>query len=177
MRPKQPVKITPVTLTDAPEIYRLVSTNMTSLSPWLPWAKRMSDIATERHFLKYAIQKQAQGQLFMFTIRVNGEVAGAIDLHNIDSDDRHAEIGYWLGDQFRGQGVMAESLKQIELIAKGLQIHVLLILADVGNNQSQRVAIRSGYLRSGLISEYLYDGKEWHDCVFYSKVLSPTVSD
>lgn len=172
MQSKPDVTLAPVKVTDSPELYQLVVDSMASLSTWLPWAKRMKNVATERRFLAYAVNKQDQSELYMYTIRVNGEVAGAIDLHNLDWDNHHAEIGYWLGDRFRGQGTMARSVKQLEQIARELSFHLLLILVDIENQASQRVAIRSCYQQDSVINDYLFDGENWHDCVFYSKIMN-----
>lgn len=51
---------------------------------------------------------------FRRAIDINGEACGAIGLHpRQDLWRRNMEIGFWLGREHRGKGIMAEAIKQV----------------------------------------------------------------
>lgn len=52
----------------------------------------------------------AEGREAHFGIWVDGQIAGVTGAHTIHRLNRHAEIGYWLGQDFEGKGMMTASV-------------------------------------------------------------------
>jgi RimJ/RimL family protein N-acetyltransferase len=86
----------------------------------------------------------------------DGPVLGMVGLA-LD-DDGSAEIGYWLGTEARGSGLMTEAVRLVAdhaLDPDGLGLQRLIWHASVGNWASRRVAWRLGFAVEGTIRAHL----------------------
>lgn len=163
------ISLKPTEVADAEPLFDLVDANRKYLKPWMPWVDATATIADERHFIESMLTKQAQGQVFIATIIVDGEVAGMIDVHNITDVNHHGEIGYWLGDAYVGKGVMTKALERVEEIAfTELDLHKLSLGADVANQHSRAVAERRQYHLDATLPENLLLNGQYHDEAIYS---------
>ena len=82
-----------------------------------------------------------------FAIVVNGEAAGAIGLLlKEDVFRRSAEIGYWLGEEFWGRGIVTEAVRAVTDYAFN-NFDLCRVYAGVfeWNPASMRVLERAGY--------------------------------
>jgi ribosomal-protein-serine acetyltransferase len=93
----------------AAALFCVIEQNCESLAEWLPWANKMQSIADEKQHLEETMKQFAAGKYLGLTIVINGKPAGMIDLHNFRPGG--GEIGYWLGEQYRGHGVMTRSVQ------------------------------------------------------------------
>lgn len=166
------VKLVPARPEMAADVYAVVDGSRDSISRWLPWAASTLSVADERAFLASMAAAALERRTFMFIIDVDGTKAGAIDLHNIDFTNHHAEIGYFLGEPWRGRGVMATALDHIEQYAFGeLALNKLTILAATGNTGSRHVAERANYQLEGIQREEILDlHSDYLDAARYSKL-------
>lgn len=103
-------------------------------------------------------------------ITVNDRVVGAIGLVlQTDVYRVNAEIGYWLGEAYWGQGIATEAVRQMTAYAFDRFPHLHRLYAGVFafNGSSRRVLEKAGYeleaihresvLKNGLLEdEYLY---------------------
>ncbi|MGO2658351.1 GNAT family N-acetyltransferase [Mycetocola reblochoni] len=92
------------------------------------------------------------GDSLTWGIRRSGELVGVIDLHDVA--DRGAEIGYWLGRQWRGEGLLREAARAVIDFAfsappHGLALERLAWRAGLGNVDSARVAQALGFRFEG----------------------------
>src|SRR6185437_728278 len=79
----------------------------------------------------------------------DGWLVGAIAM---DPPVRHggAEIGYWVRSDAWGNGYATEAVRTLARFAFEHGVHRVLILADVGNVASARVALRAGFSYEGI---------------------------
>ena len=85
-----------------------------------------------------------------------------------------AEIGYWLGETFWGQGIATEALNAVSEWAFR-ELHLVRLCAHVfaRNGASARVLEKAGYAFEGrLLAHYSRDG-EFIDGLLYAKVRLP----
>ena len=62
-------------------------------------------------FIKYA---SSANPLHIFAIEVGGEAVGGIGIHpQSDIMCKNAELGYWLGEKYWGQGIITNAVKQM----------------------------------------------------------------
>ncbi len=94
----------------------------------------------------------------MFAIAVAGRVAGAIGIHpQTDILSKNAEIGYWLGETYWGQGLATEAVKQ--MIVYGFRnFDILRIYGRVfGNNPaSARVLEKCGFEKEAHFHQTIF---------------------
>ncbi|MFT8390628.1 MAG: GNAT family protein [Sporolactobacillus sp.] len=160
-------------LADAETLFYLIDHDREELGKWMPWTQTTCSAQDERHFIHYALDRQAHDQLWIVTIVVNNKPAGMIDIHEIDHFNKHGKIGYWLGQAFQGKGVMTRSLQAVEYIAFSiLELHRLEVIADVANQRSRAVAERLSYINEGTMSAYLFVNGRFHDTILYAKIRS-----
>ena len=74
------------------------------------------------------------------------KMVGCIRFEKIDFKDLSAEIGYFLNQQFWGQGLMTECLKTLSFLSfQEFGLKELHVITHAENLASQRVAQKSGF--------------------------------
>jgi ribosomal-protein-alanine N-acetyltransferase len=97
----------------------------------------------------------------------DARLLGGIGLR--DAGEGRAQVGYWVAAAERGRGVATRALRLVcrwaldELGVKRLQL-----LTDPANLSSQRVAVRVGFRREGILRSYLDLGDRRRDGVMFS---------
>lgn len=85
-----------------------------------------------------------------FLIFVDGKVAGAIGLSEIDWTDKKAHIGYWLGEEFWHRGYATEALGSVvDFARKELKLVRLYAKVLDYNTPSLRVLMKNGFIVEG----------------------------
>jgi RimJ/RimL family protein N-acetyltransferase len=106
---------------------------------------------------------------FAVVDRVSGELLGSIGVRYLDGGI--GEVGYWVKREARGRGIATRALGLVArwaLVDKGLGRFQLR--ADVGNETSQRVAEKAGFVREGVLRSSLGLKGERRDAIMYSLV-------
>jgi len=156
---------------DATALYALIDQDRANLAHWLPWVATTTSVADERIFLRYCQGRMADKQLWLAVIWVNQQPAGMIDLHELK--DGRADVGYWLGRDFRGQGIISRSLAMAENIGfTHLKCHKLELLAATDNLASRNVAERNHYHQDGILRQHIPIQDGYSDAAVYSKLKS-----
>lgn len=158
----------------AEALYQVVADSRNSIARWLPWAEKLQSAADERAFLNQMMAAALAQTTYMFMIAEDGVICGAIDLHRIDADNHHAEIGYFIGEPYRGRGVVHAALQQLERFAFGERgLNKLTILVATANIPSRHVAERAGYQLEGIQrAEIRTTDGTYQDAARYSKLKS-----
>ena len=74
---------------------------------------------------------------------MDGQIAGVTGAHTIHRLNRHAEIGYWLGQDFEGKGMMTASVGVLlDYLVEEREIHRIEARCAAGNDRSRRVMER-----------------------------------
>jgi RimJ/RimL family protein N-acetyltransferase len=159
----------PYKIADAEEIAKLLNNwNVVKNLSSLPFPYKKKDAID---FIKKisAEMKKEKPEDFVMTIEIAGKPAGAIGIHHIEH--RHkAELGYWLAEDFWGQGIMPKALvKFLEFVTKKFELRRIYARMYVKNKGSMRVAEKVGMKFEGIArKEALKDGK-YIDCAIYAK--------
>jgi RimJ/RimL family protein N-acetyltransferase len=89
------------------------------------------------------------------TASVGGGLLGGCGLINFDRENSRAEVGYWVAREARGRGVGTRTVILLSRWAlRTLDLERLELLANPGNEASQRLAERAGFTREGLLRSY-----------------------
>lgn len=117
-----------------------------------------------------AWNKNKDSRDFVLAIEIDGEVCGAVGLSKIEKGHK-AELGYWLGRKYWGQGIMTEAVKLMtkhafcDLKLRRIYAHVFLF-----NEPSKRVLEKAGYKLEGVIKKEAKKGNKLIDCYLMAKV-------
>jgi RimJ/RimL family protein N-acetyltransferase len=108
----------------------------------------------------------------VFAIEVNGTFAGTIGLHSIQLGDHCAEVGYWIVNEFRGNGLCTVALDlMLHLAQQTMKFRRIEGLADFNNLASQKVMERVGMTRDALLrNRVTKPNGDQIDMVLYSMV-------
>ena len=144
------------------------------LQPWEPkWPDDEFTAAAWRERMR-RYQREASlgsGQAW-FLFLEDGTLAGGIALGNIRRGvAQNGQIGYWMGAEHAGKGLMDEALELIVPHAfSTLGLHRLEAACIPGNTRSMRLLEKAGFEREGLMRSYLKIGGRWQDHYLYARI-------
>lgn len=143
-----------------PEIHRWTSS--------IPYPYTIDDA---RRFLSMRAEADLTGDSFVWSItdRHSGQLMGAIGLHDIDRERGRVEMGYWIGEEFRGQGYTSEAAVRVVSWAFE-RVNATRIQAThmPGNEPSAKVMRKAGMQEEGLLRKYGYKNGENVDLYLFA---------
>lgn len=147
-------------LRHAQELFALTDANRAHLREWLLWVDATRSVEDTEAFIR-GTQKQAlENNGVQTAILFRGHIAGVIGWDGIDSASRHTDLGYWLGKEYEGRGIMTRSCRaHVSHAFKALGLNRVAIRCAVGNRKSCAIPERLGFVLEGTLrqAEWLYD--------------------
>lgn len=107
----------------------------------------------------------------VWAIVVDGALTGCIGLHQEGGSLRcNAEIGYWLGETHWRRGITSDAVRQVTDWAFAAVPDITRIYAPIfaGNEGSQAVVRRCGYVREALLKQSAFKNGEVIDRVLWA---------
>jgi RimJ/RimL family protein N-acetyltransferase len=131
------------------------------------YTMQMAHDAIERWTNGYAEKTVMQNAICLD----EGQIIGQISLQSIDLRDHHAEIGYLLNAEYRGQGIMTRAISLLCDYAFGIGFRRLGAFAMPRNFGSVRALEKNGFEREAVLRNYIteLDGTQ-SDAVLFSKI-------
>lgn len=97
--------------------------------------------------------RQKNPKNIVFGIELDGSIVGAVGIHKIEQGHK-AEIGYWLGQDYWGRGIMTDVVKKASDFAfKEFKLKRLFACVFTGNEGSARVLEKNGYVYEGTLKK------------------------
>lgn len=142
-------------ITDAYQ--ELVAANQERLARWEPWAAKLPVLEETRSFLESGGRNWLDGSELPVAIAVNrdGEwhLAGALSL-SVSRYSRSGEIGYWIGADYEGRGLVTRAAAAVLDQAFGpMGLERVSLHTDPANERSRAVARRLGFTEEGVIRQ------------------------
>lgn len=110
-----------------------------------------------------------------FTIRLksNDELIGACALHRSKSNERRAEVGYWLGEPYWNRGLMPKVVKKVIEITKTEWKNLVRIEGGIfsWNRPSMRVLEKNDFQFEGVLRKHIYKNGQDVDVHSYALIL------
>ena len=155
-------------IVDAKRFYEILSNpNFTHLNA------NPKSVEDEENWIKSAYKDLASGLQYNFTILYNEEVIGGAGIKINFNRKYIGEMGYFIDEKYWGKGIATEAVKLLEeKCFNELKLKRIEILMKPENKGSEKVAIKAGYSKEGLLKKAL-EGKdgEMHDAHIYAKTL------
>lgn len=145
---------------DAEKIFQQTDLSRDYLREWLPWLDRTTKIEDTKAYIQHCLAGFADNASMTTVILYQGEIAGVAGYNQINWANKTAYIGYWLGEEFQGKGVMTKVAKALtDYALNELHLNKVEIRAAVANKKSRSIPERLGYVNEGCIrqAEWLYD--------------------
>jgi len=163
------LELRPVDERHAEELTALVRRDLGHLRPWMPWATERYSVEDAREFIRRQMRQYAEDMGFATLIFFRGRVAGSIGYNNIDWSNRKTDIGYWLGADFQGRGLMTRSCRAlVEHAFRELRLNRVEIYCAVENVRSRRIPERLGFTQEGTHRQAEWVHDHFKDLVSYS---------
>jgi len=148
---------------DAAAFAAAVRESAEGMRRWMPWSAVDYSVAQALQWFQACRDGWAAGTACEYGVfdRDTAAFVGGAGLNNIQTDPRFCNLGYWVRQACRGQGVAPRVVQALAVQAFGpLGLHRVEIVVAVGNLASERVAVKSGALREGVARNRLViDGR------------------
>ncbi|MRG87597.1 GNAT family N-acetyltransferase [Salinibacillus xinjiangensis] len=144
----------------AENLFNLTDKSRNYLREWLPWVDVIKEKSNSKGFIEGTMKQFSNNNCFQAGIWYKGELAGVIGLHGINWANKSTSLGYWLGEEYQGKGLMTNACKSvIEYCFNVLNLKRIEIRAATENLKSQAIPKKLGFQKEGCIrsSEFLYD--------------------
>ena len=149
-----------IDLNDAERVFELTDTSRSYLKEWLPWLDFTKSAADTKEFIRGCLKGYADSKSLTTVILFKGEIVGIAGFNSINSSNKTASSGYWLGEGYQGNGIMTKVAKALTDYAfDHLNLNKVEIRAAVENKKSRSIPERLGFVHEGTIrqAEWLYD--------------------
>ena len=121
-------------------------------------------------YLQSVLSAPSERRELLCTITADGRFAGLVGFKDTDRANRKTEIGYWLGEEYQGRGIMTRCVEALcGLAFSELNINRIQIQCAVGNTKSSNIPRRLGFTLEGIAraGELQADGR-FSDIEVYS---------
>jgi len=144
----------------AQELSDLTDRNRDHLRAWLPWVDRSRTVEDRKNFIRTALKQFAENNGFQAGIWYDGRLAGVVGYHGIDWQNCSTTLGYWLGEEYQGKGLMTAACRAlVDHAFVEIGLNWVGIACAVENEKSRAIPERLGFRQEGVRrqAEWLYD--------------------
>ncbi len=148
--------LAPLTVADAPDVFRAVDASRASLEPWLPWVPFQRDLASATSFAEASDADWDAGRALRFSIRdrQTRTLLGVVGLEACVAIHRSCALGYWLRKDVEQRGLMTEAAHAcLDFGFRSARFHRIRVAAATDNHRSLRVIARLGFRFEGIERE------------------------
>lgn len=126
-------------------------------------------LADAEGYIRSCVENSEERQICR-AIVVDGHVAGSVGIFcGTDVYEKSAELGYWLAEEFWGNGIMTEAVKQLcqEAFDK---FDIIRIYAEpfAYNTGSRRVLEKAGFSLEGIMKKGVFKNGQIQDYCMYA---------
>lgn len=147
-------------LNDVEELFALTDRSRETLREWLPFVDNVKTVKDTEQFVRNAMQQYADHNGIQAGIYYDGKLAGVIGFHQVNWQHKWTSIGYWLGNDFVGKGLVTNSMRAfIDFAFDYLKLNRIEVRVAVGNIRSRTIPKVLGFNEEGRLrdAEWLYD--------------------
>ena len=153
-------------------LYAAVPESMPDGSRWLPWCHADYSFADAVSWIHLTREGHATGKMYDFAILDGaGRFAGACGINGINALDRFANLGYWVRSSRTGEGIAPLAVRElVRWTFTHTALNRLEIVVALGNTRSERVAIKAGAERDGVLKQRVILNSKPCDALMFSIV-------
>ncbi|MFD1019612.1 GNAT family N-acetyltransferase [Thalassobacillus hwangdonensis] len=154
----------------AEEVFALVDGNRAHLREWLGWVDNVSSAKDYSEAIIPAwLQQFGENNGFNAGIYLNGSLVGMVSLHFINWKTKHTSIGYYLGRNVEGKGIITNCIeKLLSYSFTELGLNKVEIQCAEFNLRSRKIPERMGFKKEGINRDAEYINGKFNDIVTYS---------
>jgi len=167
-----------ITVADADAYFRLIERNRSRLDFFAGTVARTRTSADTEVFVQEIVKKAGDRIHFPYVIKddLSGEIAGYIDVKNIDWNIPKAELGCFADADYAGKGIAHKALSLvIRRLFSEMGFNKLLLRTHSSNTAARALAEKCGFEQEGLIRrDYKTTRGELADLIYYGLINEMT---
>ena len=162
------IKIRPQKVSDAKRFYDILNNDN-----FIYFGVDLKSVEDERKYLRKNAKKRKDNFEYNYAIILDKKVVGACGIKIDQHSPYIGEIGYFVDENHWGKGIATKSVELLEKIAfNKLKLKRTEILMNPKNTASEKVAIKHGYKKEGLMKKKVLVLGKYHDALLYAKIKS-----
>lgn len=147
------------------------------LEKWEPtWASDEFSRFAFRHRIRIYAQRARDDEGFAFFIfdKQSNQLLGGLTLSHVRRGvSQSATLGYWIGEQHAGKGLMKDALRTLLGVAgQRFGFHRLEAACLPHNERSSHLLLKCGFELEGFAKSYVKIAGRWEDHQLFGKVLA-----
>lgn len=129
-----------------------------------------------KEYIRSSIEKDGRRQVTR-AITVDGKAVGSIGVFmGSDVYEKSAELGYWLGEPFWGNGIMPEAIgKMCRYVFAKYDIERIFAEPFARNMPSRRALEKAGFALEGILKNSVYKNEVLQDSCMYALLRGYTI--
>ncbi|WP_059045649.1 GNAT family N-acetyltransferase [Paenibacillus rubinfantis] len=136
------------------DLFKLIQANRDHFGEWLEFPYHTHTVNDASAFIAGTIQKQAAGNGGWCGIWLEDQLVGAIGFVHINRMDQTTEIGYYLAQEYEGQGIISRCCREIiKYVFEELGLHRIEIRVHPDNTRSRNIPERLGFVQEGILRQ------------------------
>ena len=162
------IKIRLQKLGDAKRFYEILNN-----SNFIYFGAQPKTLTAEKKWLKESIKRRKDNIDLGYTILYGKDIAGGIGVKINVHRKYVGELGYFIDEKYWGKGIASTAVKLVENVCfKKLKLVRIEIVMQPANTASEKVAIKNGYKKEGLMKKAVRNKEgKMKDVYLYAKVL------
>lgn len=128
-------------------------------------------VAAAREWIAGLPERHASGMEFIFALSLDRALIGSVGL-TLELEHQRAEIGYWLGEEYRGLGYGRAAVERVcQHAFSALAIRRVYALCFPENLDSHRLLEATGFAREGVLREHVVKDGQSSDVICFARLM------
>ncbi|MEI6352432.1 MAG: GNAT family protein [Candidatus Nomurabacteria bacterium] len=156
-------------LEDVESSFAVTRKNINHLKTFLNWATDNFSIEDSEKFIIACEEGFVNEKNLDLGIFYQGKIIGSCGFHTIRKNNKVAEIGYWIDEDFQGKGIISKCVKALVVYGfEELGLNRIQILCATENKASGAVAIKCGFKLEGTLRKNVMSNGVVYDSFIFS---------
>ena len=152
----------------AEELFALIDRNRAHLRPYMEWLTEGYEIENTRKFIRLGLGQLAEAEGLQAGIWSGNNLAGVIGYFRTHRKDRRTTIGYWVGAEFEGRGLVTRACRAlVDYAFQSLDVHRVEIGCAVENARSRAIPEKLGFKSEGVLRQCDWLHERFVDITIY----------
>lgn len=128
-------------------------------------------VAAARDWIAGLPERHASGMELIFALSLDRALIGSVGL-TLELEHQRAEIGYWLGEEYRGLGYGRAAVEAVcQYALSALAIRRIYALCFPENQASHRLLEAAGFEREGLLRQHVVKEEQSGDVICFARLM------
>ena len=148
--------------------FALIGRNREYLRRWLPWVDNTWSVEDVAQWIVRGLEQLARNEGWHAALWYRDQLAGFVGFKPVNWMDLRVEIGYWLGEEFQGNGLMTDAVRAATGYAfREWCLNRVEIRCAVENHRSVAIPRRLGFVQEGLLRQAFRVRDEFQELLLF----------